>query len=56
MVVTHPRVLTGKQRHILVKGCGKRGEDGSSKEGDALVRTESHSDDADDSPGMSEQA
>ncbi|ERF73053.1 hypothetical protein EPUS_09223 [Endocarpon pusillum Z07020] len=44
------------KRHILVKGCGKRGEESSSKGEDAVMRTESHSDDADDSTVASEQA
>lgn len=48
-------LLIHKQRHILVKGCGKRGEESSSKEEEAVMRTGSHSDDADDSTVMSEQ-
>jgi hypothetical protein len=44
-----------QQRHILVKGCGKRGEENSSKEEEARAKTEPNSDDADDSV-MSEQA
>lgn len=46
--------LTIQQRHVLVKGCGKRGEEASIKEEEAAARTESHSDDADDSTVMSE--
>ncbi len=53
---THARLLICQQRHILVKGCGKRGPESSSKEDETLVRTGSHSDDADDSTVMSEQA
>ena len=49
------------QRHILVKGCGKRGEESISKEAEAEsesgpTRQDSQSDDADDSTVMSEQA
>jgi hypothetical protein len=40
------------QRHILVKGCGKRGDIESTKDddGQSNVKSESGSDDADDSP------
>jgi hypothetical protein len=40
------------QRHILVKGCGKRGEIEAARDddGQSNVRSESGSDDADESP------
>lgn len=49
-------MLTSPQRHILVKGCGKRGEESFPREEAAVARTGSHSDEADDSPVMNEPA
>jgi hypothetical protein len=45
------------QRHILVKGCGKRGDIESARDddGQANVKSESSSDDAEESPAVNGQ-